>query len=125
MRGGNVFVGYLDDPAATAAAIDAEGWLHTGDIGSGDTHGYLRILDRKKDLLVTAGGKNIAPALIEARLRSLPLVAQAFVVGDGRRYITAILALDHDGQRRGEGERERSRASFDHRCPPPRVTSAG
>jgi long-chain acyl-CoA synthetase len=96
VRGGNVFVGYLDDPEATATAVDGDGWLHTGDIGSVDAEGYLRILDRKKDLIVTAGGKNIAPALIEARLRSLPLVAHAFAVGDGRRFVTAILSLDHD-----------------------------
>jgi long-chain acyl-CoA synthetase len=93
-RGGNVFRGYLDDPEKTAEAIDRDGWLHTGDIGTFDDDGYLRIVDRKKELIITAGGKNVSPANLEAALKSVPLVGQAFVVGDNQPYIAALLVLD-------------------------------
>ena len=86
--------GYLDDPERSAETFDADGWLHTGDIGSLDEDGYLSIVDRKKELIITAGGKNISPANLEALLKSLPLVGQACVVGDGRRYLVALLVLD-------------------------------
>ena len=82
-RGGNVFRGYLDDPERTAEALDADGWLHTGDIGELDDDGYLRIVDRKKELIITAGGKNISPANLEAALKAQPLIGQACV--DRRR----------------------------------------
>ncbi|MDQ6649490.1 MAG: long-chain fatty acid--CoA ligase [Actinomycetota bacterium] len=92
-RGGNVFAGYLDDPARTADAL-ADGWLHTGDIGERDADGYLRIVDRKKELIITAGGKNVSPANLEAALKSAPLVGQACVIGDARPFISALLVLD-------------------------------
>ncbi|GAC1326374.1 MAG: AMP-dependent synthetase/ligase [Mycobacteriales bacterium] len=92
-RGGNVFAGYLDDPDRTAEAL-ADGWLHTGDIGVLDDEGYLRIVDRKKELIITAGGKNVSPANLEAALKSVPLVGQACVIGDARPFITALLVLD-------------------------------
>jgi long-chain acyl-CoA synthetase len=95
-RGGIVARGYLDDPDRTAETFDAEGWLHTGDIGEFDANGDLRIVDRKKELIITAGGKNISPANIEARLKMIPLVGQAAVVGDNRPYLVAILVLDPD-----------------------------
>ncbi len=95
-RGGNVFRGYLDDPERTAEALDAEGWLHTGDIGELDADSYLRIVDRKKELLITAGGKNISPANLENALKAQPLIGQACVIGDGRPYIAALLVLDPD-----------------------------
>lgn len=95
-RGGNVFTGYLGRPDATAETIDAEGWLHTGDIGVLDAKGHLRIVDRKKELLVTAGGKNVSPANLEAAIRSLPLVAQVIAVGDDRPWIGALITLDHE-----------------------------
>ena len=82
-RGGNVFRGYLNDPERTAEALDADGWLHTGDIGELDDDGYLRIVDRKKELIITAGGKNISPANLEAALKAQPLIGQACV--DRRR----------------------------------------
>ena len=95
-RGGNVFRGYLDDPAKTAEAVDAAGWLHTGDIGTIDDEGYLRIVDRKKELIITAGGKNISPANIEAALKAEPLIGQACVIGDDRPYLVALLVPDAD-----------------------------
>jgi long-chain acyl-CoA synthetase len=98
-RGGLVFPGYLDDPAMTAEALDDQGWLHTGDIGVLDDDGYLRIVDRKKELIITAGGKNISPANLESALRTIPLVGQAAAIGDRRRFVTALLVLDPDGAR--------------------------
>jgi long-chain acyl-CoA synthetase len=96
MRGGNVFRGYLDDPAQTATVLDADGWLHTGDIGERDGDGYLRIVDRKKELIITAGGKNISPANLEAALKAQPLIGQAAAVGEGQPSVVALLVLDPD-----------------------------
>jgi long-chain acyl-CoA synthetase len=93
-RGGNVFRGYLNDPVKTAEALDADGWLHSGDIGEFDADGYLKIVDRKKELIITAGGKNISPANLEASLKSFPLIGQACVIGDGRPFVSALLVLD-------------------------------
>jgi len=95
MRGRNVFKGYYKHPEATAAAFDADGWLHSGDIGemSGD---FVRITDRKKDLLITAGGENIAPQMIEGKLKNILGVSQAVVVGDRKPFLAALLTLDED-----------------------------
>ena len=93
-RGGNIFRGYLNDPERTAEALDADGWLHTGDIGEFDEDGYLRIVDRKKELIITAGGKNISPANLEAALKAFPLIGQACVIGDSRPFVSALLVLD-------------------------------
>ena len=95
-RGGNVFRGYLDDPERTAEVLDSDGWLSTGDIGELDGEGYLRIVDRKKELIITAGGKNVSPANIEAALRAQTLIGQACVFGDGQPYIAGLLVLDPD-----------------------------
>ncbi len=92
MRGDEVFAGYFKDPVATAETV-IDGWLHTGDIGELDAEGYLHITDRKKDLIITAGGKNISPTNIEDALRS-NLIANPVVIGDRRPYISALLALD-------------------------------
>ena len=92
-RGGNIFKGYLDDPAKTAEVMTGE-WFHTGDIGELDEDGYLKIVDRKKELIITAGGKNISPANIEAALKASALIGQACVIGDARPYLTALLVLD-------------------------------
>ncbi len=94
MRGPHVFKGYLHDSEATRAALDDDGWLHSGDIGTIDAQGYVQITDRKKELLITAGGENIAPQLIEGKLKSIDVVAQAVVIGDRRRYLSALLTLD-------------------------------
>jgi long-chain acyl-CoA synthetase len=88
-----VFTGYHDNDEATAAA-KLDGWFHTGDIGELDEDGYLRITGRKKEILVTAGGKNVAPAVLEDRLRAHPLVSQCIVVGDQKPFIAALLTLD-------------------------------
>ena len=94
MRGPNIFRGYRRDPEATAAALDGDGWFHTGDIGELSDDGFLRITDRKKELLVTSGGKKIAPAPIENRLREIQGVAHAVLVGEQRNYVAALLTLD-------------------------------
>ncbi|TNF25383.1 MAG: long-chain fatty acid--CoA ligase [Deltaproteobacteria bacterium] len=94
MRGRHVFKGYFKNEAATAETIDAEGWLHSGDIGVIDGDGFLQITDRKKDLIITAGGENIAPQVIEGMLKAIPVVSQAVVIGDKRKYLTALLTLD-------------------------------
>jgi long-chain acyl-CoA synthetase len=95
-RGGNVFAGYLKDPDRTAEMLDDDGWLHSGDIGQFDEAGYLKIVDRKKELIITAGGKNISPANLEAAIKSYPLIGQACAVGDARPYMSALIVLDPD-----------------------------
>jgi long-chain acyl-CoA synthetase len=94
VRGPSVFTGYLKDPDATADVLDADGWLHSGDLGALDDEGFLRITGRKKEIIITAGGKNIAPKNIEDALKELPLVSQAVVIGEQRRYLAALLTLD-------------------------------
>ena len=96
VRGGNVFAGYYKDPQATAETV-IEGWLHTGDVGEFDDAGYLRITDRKKDLIITAGGKNISPTNIEVELQKSPLIAHAVAIGDRRPFVSALLTLDPEG----------------------------
>ncbi len=92
-RGPNIMMGYYQNPEATAECI-REGWFHTGDIGRLDDDGYLTITDRKKEILVTAGGKNVAPQPIEALLKRDPIVAEAMLVGDRRPYVSAVLVPD-------------------------------
>lgn len=94
VAGDNVFQGYWRDPAATAAAFTDDGWFRTGDVGRLDDDGFLRITDRKKDLIITSGGKNIAPQNIEGLLKRDPLISQAVVMGDRRKYLSALLTLD-------------------------------
>lgn len=94
MRGPHVFKGYLKDEESTKNAIDSEGWLHSGDIGEIDSEGFLKITDRKKDLLITAGGENIAPQVLEGHLKAIPVVGQAVVVGDRMKFLAALVTLD-------------------------------
>ncbi len=97
VRGEMVMLGYRHAPEKTAEAIDAEGWLHTGDIGELDADGYLKIVDRKKELIINAAGKNMSPANIEAAIKSAsPLIGQACAIGDRRPYNTALIVLDAD-----------------------------
>ncbi|GAB3576093.1 AMP-dependent synthetase/ligase [Amycolatopsis endophytica] len=93
-RSAGVFQGYFRNPAATAETIDAEGWLHTGDVGEIDDDGFLRITDRRKDIIITAGGKNVSPSEIENRLKVSPFVREAVVIGDRRRYLTALVGIE-------------------------------
>ena len=96
VRGPNVFKGYLNLPEKTAETIDAEGWLHTGDVGVIDADGYLRITDRMKDIIITAGGKNITPSELENELKFSPYITDAVVIGDKRAYLTVIIMIDQE-----------------------------
>jgi long-chain acyl-CoA synthetase len=96
VRSPGVFKGYFRDEAATAETVDAEGWLHTGDVGELDADGYLTITDRKKDIIITAGGKNVSPSEIENKLKVSPFVREAIVVGDRRKYLTALIGIELD-----------------------------
>jgi long-chain acyl-CoA synthetase len=95
VRGPHVFAGYYHDPAKTAETL-ADGWLHTGDVGRMDEDGHVRILDRKKDIIITSGGKNITPSEIENQLKFSPYVNDAVVIGDGRKYLTALIMIDEE-----------------------------
>jgi long-subunit acyl-CoA synthetase (AMP-forming) len=97
IRGPFVMTGYRNQPDKTREALDADGWLHTGDIGELDEDGYLKLVDRKKELIISAGGKNMSPANIEAKLKAAsPVIGQAIAIGDGRPYNVALLTLDPD-----------------------------
>ena len=108
-RGGNIMKGYYKDEKATAETIDEDGWLHSGDVGEFNDHGYLKITDRKKDLIITAGGKNIAPQEIENKVKHAhALISQVVVIGDRRPFLTALVTLDEEkapgwGQEHGAG----------------------
>ena len=95
-RGGQVFAGYWDNEEATRETLERDGWFHTGDVGEVDDEGFVRITGRKKEILVTAGGKNVAPAVLEDRLRAHALIDQCMVVGDGQPFIAALVTLDPD-----------------------------
>jgi long-chain acyl-CoA synthetase len=96
VRGPNVFMGYLNLPEKTAETIDADGWLHTGDVGVVDEEGFFRITDRMKDIIITAGGKNITPSELENELKFSPYVTDAVVIGDKRPYLTVIVMIDQE-----------------------------
>jgi long-chain acyl-CoA synthetase len=96
IKGPTVFAGYFKDEEATRTALPGDGWLHTGDVGEIDEDGFLTVTDRKKDIIVTAGGKNVAPQNIEGLLKGIPWVSQALVIGDRRPYLVALLTLDAD-----------------------------
>ncbi|MEU9758505.1 AMP-dependent synthetase/ligase [Streptomyces sp. NPDC047985] len=106
LHGEHLFTGYWNNEAATAEAL-ADGWFHTGDLGTLDEDGYLTITGRKKEIIVTAGGKNVAPAVIEDRIRGHALVAECMVVGDGRPFVGALITLDEEFLRRWAEEHGR------------------
>jgi long-chain acyl-CoA synthetase len=106
VRSSTVFGGYYKDPEATRAVLDGDGWLHTGDIGSIDEDGFLTITDRKKDILVTAGGKNVAPQNIENDLKGSKYVSQAVVLGDRKPYVAALITLDEAEIRKALGDND-------------------
>jgi long-chain acyl-CoA synthetase len=95
VRGDNVFMGYLNLPEKTAETI-IDGWLHTGDVGDVDADGFFRITDRMKDIIITAGGKNITPSELENQLKFSPYITDAVVIGDKRAYLTALIMIDQD-----------------------------
>jgi len=99
IRSNTVFAGYYRDDEATRATIDDEGFVHTGDIGHVDEDGFLVITDRKKDIIVTAGGKNVAPQNLENELKANRVISQALVVGDRKPYIAALVTLDEEATR--------------------------
>jgi long-chain acyl-CoA synthetase len=96
VRGKNVFAGYLNLPEKTAETIDADGWLHTGDVGVVDADGYYKITDRMKDIIITAGGKNVTPSELENDLKFSPFITDAVVIGDKRPYLTVIVMIDQE-----------------------------
>ncbi len=96
IRGPNVFERYWGDPEGTAQAVDDAGWLHSGDLGVVDDDGFVTVTGRKKEIIVTSGGKNVSPAVLEDRLRGHPLIAQCMIVGDGRPHVGALITLDEE-----------------------------
>src|SRR3712207_478668 len=96
VKGGVVFSGYWHNEEETQAVF-SDGWFHTGDLGSIDDDGFLKIVGRKKEIIVTAGGKNVAPAILEDRLRAHPLISQAMAVGDAKPFIAALNTIDQEG----------------------------
>ena len=117
IRGPFIMPGYRNQPDKTRETIDEDGWLHTGDIGEFDEDGYLKLVDRKKELIINAGGKNMSPANIEAKVKaSSPVIGQAIAVGDGRPYNVALITLDPDvapafEQQHGPSPRGRGRSA--------------
>jgi long-chain acyl-CoA synthetase len=112
-RGGQVFAGYWNDEALTTEVLERDGWLHTGDVGEVDDEGFVRITGRKREILVTAGGKNVAPAVLEDRLRAHPLISQCLVVGDGQPFIAALVTLDPESAAEWGAAHNRSRRVAD------------
>src|SRR5213076_41211 len=105
IRSDTVFGGYYKDDEATREVLAADGWLRSGDVGSIDEDGFITITDRKKDILVTAGGKNVAPQNLENALKASPLISQALVVGDRRPYVAALVTLEEAVSREGAQEK--------------------
>ena len=106
IKGPTVFAGYYNDDEATRAVLPGDGWLHTGDVGAIDEDGFLTVTDRKKDIIVTAGGKNLSPQNIENLLKGIPWVSQALVVGDRRPYVAALITLDEEEVAKLEGDED-------------------
>jgi long-chain acyl-CoA synthetase len=113
IKGRHIFKGYWKNQTATDEVMD-DGWFHSGDIGELDDKGFLRITGRKKEIIVTAGGKNVAPSVLEDRLRAHPLISQAMVVGDNQPFIAALITIDADEFPRWASEHEKSAAMSEH-----------
>ncbi|MEU7746867.1 AMP-dependent synthetase/ligase [Nonomuraea sp. NPDC049158] len=120
-KGRHVFHGYWHNDQATDDAIDADGWYHTGDVGELDADGYLRITGRKKEILVTAAGKNVAPGPLEDALRAHPLISQAMVVGDGRPFVATLITLDPEALDHWKTVNGLPTATLSELCTDPRV----
>jgi long-subunit acyl-CoA synthetase (AMP-forming) len=125
MRSECVMLGYRNDPEKTAEAVDPDGWLHTGDIGQIDDDGYLTIVDRKKEIIINAAGKNMSPANIEGAIKSgSPLIGQAFCVGDRRSYNTALIVLDSDFAPQWAGQHGIEGATLERLATEPKMIEA-
>jgi long-chain acyl-CoA synthetase len=116
VRGTNVIMGYLNQPEKTREAIDGDGWLHTGDVGVVDEDGFFRITDRMKDIIITAGGKNITPSELENELKFSPYITDAVVVGDKRPYLTCLIMIDHENVESYAQERSVPFSDFTSLC---------
>ena len=121
VRGGVVFKGYLNLPDKTAEAIDADGWLHTGDVGRVDAEGYFYITDRMKDIIITAGGKNVTPSEWENQLKFSPYVTDAVVIGDKRAYLSCLVMIDEDNVAQWAQERDVQFSDFKSLCRAPEL----
>ena len=121
MRGENVFAGYLNLPEKTAEAIDADGWLHTGDVGRVDDQGYFYITDRMKDIIITAGGKNVTPSEWENQLKFSPYVTDAVVIGDKRAYLSCLVMIDEDNVAQWAQDRDVQFSDFKSLCRAPEL----
>jgi len=124
IRGPSIMKGYYRNPQASADALDPEGWLRSGDIGEIDRDGFLRITDRKKDIIITAGGKNVAPQNLENALKAFPIVNQAMVYGDKRPYLTALITVSEEVARKVVAGQGGSAASYAQLARRPEVTQA-
>ena len=98
IRGPNVMKGYYNAPEATREVLEPDGWFHSGDIGEIDPAGFVRITDRKKDIIVTAGGKNVAPQNLENSLKTFPIISQAMVYGDKRKYLSVLITVNEESR---------------------------
>ncbi|MBL0086450.1 MAG: long-chain fatty acid--CoA ligase [Ideonella sp.] len=123
LRGKNVILGYLNQPEKTAETIDAQGWLHTGDVGRVDDEGYFYITDRMKDIIITAGGKNVTPSEWENQLKFSPYVTDAVVIGDKRAYLSCLVMIDEDNVAQWALERDVQFSDFKSMCRAPEVVA--
>ncbi len=120
LRGPHIFAGYLNKPDKTAETLQ-DGWLHTGDVGVVDDEGFVRITDRMKDIIITAGGKNITPSEIENQLKFSPYISDAVVIGDKRKYLTCLIMIDHDNVVKFAQERNVPFTNYASLCRAPEV----
>lgn len=122
IRGPNVFSGYLNLPEKTQEIFDAEGWMHTGDVGTQDAQGFFTITDRMKDIIITAGGKNITPSELENELKASPYITDAVIVGDRLPYLTAIIMVDHDNVEQYAQSRDIGFTNYESLTQAPEIT---
>lgn len=123
VRGKNVFMGYLNQPEKTAETIDSDGWLHTGDVGLVDDDGYLKITDRMKDIIITAGGKNITPSELENELKFSPYITDAVVIGDRRPYLVCLIMIDQDNVEKYAQDHDIPFSNYASLCRAPEIQS--
>jgi long-chain acyl-CoA synthetase len=122
VRGQNVFMGYLNLPEKTAETL-RDGWLHTGDVGSVDGNGYFRITDRMKDIIITAGGKNVTPSEFENQLKFSPYIMDAVVIGDRRAYLTALVMIDQENVEQYAQEHDIPFSNYASLCRAPEIVA--